>query len=166
MQVPAQLFCIDVHSRGCEPEKLLVTTKTVCHAKGAIMMTEYGISGRTTTAGMVVFLLLSITAPMQALADDAPSAEEVETNVSDHTYQGSMSVAGSGFAEYYAADGSIKANDYSGAWRAEDGAMCFQYGDKPESCFEVRFHGPSMEMYKDGELDGNGMLIEGNPNDF
>ena len=44
--------------------------------------------------------------------------------------------------------------------------MCFQYGDKPESCFEVIFNGPSMEMYKDGALDGNGMLIEGNLNNF
>ena len=129
-------------------------------------MTENRIAGRTTAVGAAVFLLLSITAPVQALADDAPSAEEVEANVSDHTYQGSMSVAGSGFAEYYAPDGSIKADGYSGVWRTEDGTMCFQYGDKPESCFEVRFHGPSMEMYKDGELDGNGMLIDGNPNNF
>lgn len=129
-------------------------------------MTENGISGRTLLAAAVAFQLLSTTTSMPVLAEDAPSAKEVQANVSDHTYQGSMSVAGSGFAEYYASDGSIKADGYSGAWRAEDGAMCFQYGDKPERCFEVKFHGPSMEMYKDGKLDGNGMLIEGNPNNF
>lgn len=44
--------------------------------------------------------------------------------------------------------------------------MCFTYGDQPERCFEVKFNGPSMEMYRDGKLDGNGMLIEGNVNDF
>jgi hypothetical protein len=129
-------------------------------------MTGNRISGRILVAGTVASLLLSITALMPAYANDAPSAEEVKASVSDHTYQGSMSTAGSGFAEYYAPDGSIIADGYSGAWRAEDGAMCFQYGDKPEGCFEVKFHGPSMEMYKDGKLDGNGMLIEGNPNDF
>lgn len=129
-------------------------------------MTENSFSGRVLGMGLMAFLPLSITASTPVFADEAPSADEVQASVSDHTYQGSMSVAGSGFAEYYAPDGSIKADGYAGAWRAEDGAMCFQYGDKPESCFEVRFNGPSMEMYKDGELDGNGMLIEGNPNDF
>lgn len=116
--------------------------------------------------GAGIFLVLSFIASMSANADDAPTADQISAAVSDHTYQGSMSVAGSGFAEYYAADGSIRADDYSGKWRAEDGAMCFQYGDKPERCLDVRFHGPSMEMYKDGKLDGNGMLIEGNPNNF
>ncbi|MGI9486716.1 MAG: hypothetical protein ACR2RF_12730 [Geminicoccaceae bacterium] len=129
-------------------------------------MTENQTFGRILGVGTAAFLLLSITASEPSRADDAPSAEEVTAAVSDHSYQGSMSVAGSGFAEYYASDGSIKADGYSGTWRAEDGAMCFQYGDKLESCFEVRFHGPSMEMYKDGKLDGNGMLIEGNPNNF
>ncbi len=121
---------------------------------------------RMPAAATLACLVLSMAAFMPARADDVPSADEVNAAVSDHTYQGSMSVAGSGFAEYYAPDGSIRAEGYSGAWRAEDGAMCFQYGAKPESCFEVRFNGPSMEMYKDGELDGNGMLIQGNPNDF
>ncbi|MGI9450477.1 MAG: hypothetical protein ACR2QH_07565 [Geminicoccaceae bacterium] len=109
---------------------------------------------------------LLLTSPMVLAADDAPTADEVTAAVSDHTYQGSMSVAASGFAEYYAPDGSIRADGYSGKWRTEDGAMCFQYGDKPENCFEVRFNGPSMEMYKDGALDGNGMLIKGNANNF
>lgn len=108
-----------------------------------------------------VFLL-----PLGASAGKAPSAEEVSAAVSDHTYQGSMSSGGSGFAEYYAPDGTIRGEGYSGEWRVEDGAMCFKYGDKPESCFEVRIDGPSMVMYKDGEIDGNGMLIEGNPLDF
>lgn len=114
-------------------------------------------------AGAVIGL---VAGPMPALADDAPTADEISAAVGDHTYQGSMSVAGSGFAEYYAPDGSILADGYDGKWRSEDGSMCFQYGDKPEKCFDVRFNGPSMEMYKDGALDGNGMLIEGNVNDF
>lgn len=103
---------------------------------------------------------------MSANAGDAPTADQISAAVSDHTYQGSMSVAASGFAEYYASDGSIRADGYSGKWRTKDGAMCFQYGEKPENCFEVRFNGPSMEMYKGGEIDGNGMLIKGNPNNF
>ncbi|MGI9502175.1 MAG: hypothetical protein ACR2RE_03855 [Geminicoccaceae bacterium] len=129
-------------------------------------MTENGISEQMLGLGTKAILLLWVAASTPVLADDAPSVDEVQANVSDHTYQGSMSIAGSGFAEYYAPDGSIKADGYAGVWRAEDGAMCFQYGDKPERCFEVRFNGPSMEMDKDGELDGNGMLVQGNPNNF
>ena len=101
-----------------------------------------------------------------AAAGEKPTAAEIEKAVSDHTYQGSMSAAGSVFAEFYAADGSIKADGYTGKWRADDGTMCFQYGDKPERCFGVELQGPSMVMLKDGEIDGNGMLIPGNVNGF
>ncbi|MGI9508510.1 MAG: hypothetical protein ACR2QJ_04075 [Geminicoccaceae bacterium] len=118
-------------------------------------------------ASLASVILLASTASMPVLADDeAPTAADITAAVSDHTYQGSMNVADSGFAEYYAPDGTIRADGYSGTWRTEDGAMCFQYGDNPEKCFEVRLNGPSMEMYKDGALDGNGMLIEGNANNF
>ena len=122
--------------------------------------------GRRAVVGMAGAVLLSTAASMPALADEAPSADDISAAVSDHTYQGSMNVADSGFAEHYAPDGSIRADGYSGKWLTEDGVMCFQYGDKPETCFEVKFNGPPMEMYKDGVLDGNGMLFEGNPNDF
>ena len=126
---------------------------------------------RTPTQGIARSILVPFVAawlilPATASASEAPTAAELTAAVSDHTYQGSMSTAGSTFAEYYAPDGSIRAKGYSGNWRVEDGVMCFQYGSDPERCFEVRLHGPSMEMYKDGELDGNGMLISGNPNEF
>lgn len=116
-----------------------------------------------TATGLFVALLAGATA---GWAQTPPSANEIASAVSDHTYQGSMSAAGSGFAEYYAADGTIRAKGYSGKWRAEDGKMCFQYGDKPERCFGILLNGPSMEMLKDGKIDGNGMLLPGNPNNF
>lgn len=110
--------------------------------------------------------LLALMVPAAASAADEPSADEIADAVSDHTFQGSMSKADSTFAEYYSSDGSIRADGYSGKWRTEDGAMCFQYGSDPERCFQVKLRGPSMEMYNDGKLDGNGMLIDGNPSDF
>ncbi len=100
-----------------------------------------------------------------ALAGDPPSAQEISDAVSDHTYQGSMSGGGSGFSEYYAPDGSIRGVDYTGNWRTEDGIMCFNYGEG-DRCFGVTIDGPSMVMYKDGKIDGNGMLVPGNPNNF
>ena len=115
------------------------------------------------TAG---FTAVMLSLPVTLQAADKPTAAELTKAVSDHTYQGSMSAANSGFAEYYAPDGAIRADGYSGKWRVEDGLMCFQYGDKPERCFGVELHGPSMTMFKDGEVDGNGMLIRGNPSNF
>lgn len=126
---------------------------------------------KTRTAGtarkMLAAGLLALMVPAGAAsAADEPKADEIAGAVSDHTFQGSMSKAASTFAEYYSPDGAIRADGYSGKWRTEDGAMCFQYGSDPERCFQVKLRGPSMEMYQDGKLDGNGMLIEGNPNDF
>lgn len=113
---------------------------------------------------MAACVTMALAMPIAAHAEEKPTAAELTKAVSDHTYQGSMSAAGSGFAEFYAADGSIRGKNYSGAWRVEDGTMCFQYGDKPERCFGVELQGPSMVMLKDGKIDGNGMLIPGNPN--
>ena len=99
------------------------------------------------------------------LAGDAPTAQEIADAVSDHTYQGSMSAGGSGFSEYYAPDGTIRGADYTGTWRTEDGVMCFNYGQE-DRCFGITLDGPSMVMYKDDKIDGNGMLIKGNPQNF
>lgn len=114
-------------------------------------------------AGLAALVLTPVGA---AFAEEMPSASEIRDAVANHTYQGAMSQPESGFAEYYAPDGKIHGDGYSGQWRVEDGVMCFKYGDKPESCFEIAITGPSMVMYKDGEIDGNGMLIPGNPNGF
>ena len=121
---------------------------------------------RKTAVLAAGILALGLSMPMAAHAGESPKAAEISAAVSDHSYQGSMSKAGSVFSEYYAPDGAIKADGYSGKWRAKDGAMCFQYGDNPERCFEVTIDGPSMVMYKEGKIDGNGMLIPGNPNGF
>ncbi|MFD1157962.1 hypothetical protein [Roseovarius aestuarii] len=112
------------------------------------------------TAAMAITLCAS---PL--LAGDMPTAQEIADAVSDHTYQGSMSAGGSGFSEYYAADGTIRGVDYTGKWRTEDGVMCFNYG-QDDRCFGITLDGPSMVMYKDDKIDGNGMLIKGNPQDF
>ena len=102
--------------------------------------------------------------PSGARAADGLSAEEIAAAVSDRTYQGSMTE--DAFAEYYAADGSIRGKDYEGAWRTEDGTMCFTYGDGEETCWGVLLNGPAMTLLKDGVVDGSGMLVEGNPHGF
>ena len=108
--------------------------------------------------------LMSFAITAAALAMDKPSKGDIETAVSDKTYQGSM--LDNGFAEYYDAEGNIRGKDYTGKWRAEDGVMCFQYGDSAETCWQVQIDGPAMTMYKEGAIDGNGILVPGNPQKF
>lgn len=121
---------------------------------------------RSALAPIAMIAALVALGAEPAGADEAPDAAAISAAVSDHTYQGSMSAGGSGFAEYYAPGGAIRGDGYTGQWRVEDGTMCFKYGDNPERCFGVTIDGPSMVMYKDGQIDGNGMLIEGNPQGF
>lgn len=130
------------------------------------MMIERLLNTRALTALVVAAITISTLLPFAANAGNPPSADEISAAVSDSTYQGTMSAATSAFAEYYAPDGSIRADGYSGSWRTEDGLMCFQYGDKPEKCLGIELDGPSMVMFKDGEVAGNGMLLDGNPHDF
>ena len=127
------------------------------------MMSSKHITQPIQKISLLVGLIYLIPV-MQIQADETLLADEIKASVSDHTYQGSMTDAG--FVEYYQSDGTIKGEGYSGKWRVLDDTMCFQYGDKPENCWKVAIEGPAMTMYKDGNVDGNGMLIKGNPNDF
>ncbi len=115
---------------------------------------------RASGIGMVCWLVL----PVAIHAGDEPTAAEIVDAVSDRTYQGSMTK--NAFVEYYGPDGSIKGKNYAGKWRVENNSMCFQYGDKAENCWEVEIRDTAMTMIKDGKVDGNGMLIKGNPHNF
>ena len=103
---------------------------------------------------------VALTLPQISLAGANLTAEQIANAVSDHTYQGSMTK--DAFVEFYSADGSIRGKNYSGKWRTKDNAMCFQYGSKPETCWDVIIQDASMTMLKNGIVDGNGMLIKGN----
>ena len=84
---------------------------------------------------------------------------EIRAAVSDRTYQGTMLGINDAFTEYYAADGTIRGDGYTGKWRVSNNQMCFTYGDNPEKCWVMDIHGPSMIMFKDGAVDGNGILM-------
>ena len=116
---------------------------------------------RTNFVAMTGGVVLSA---LSAAVSATPTAGEINDAVSGATYQGSMTQ--SAFVEYYAPDGSIRGEGYSGQWRVEDGRMCFQYGSDPESCWHIELNGPAMTLIKDGAVDGAGMLIQGNPNEF
>lgn len=123
------------------------------------MMSKTAHATRTTlTTALSATLLLSSGL---ASAQTTPDAEAIADAVSDHSYQGSMSEANSGFNEYYASDGTIHGKGYKGEWTTKDGEMCFAYGEGP-TCYGVSLDGPSMVLRQDGTIKGSGMLIKGN----
>ncbi|WP_170329980.1 hypothetical protein [Ruegeria arenilitoris] len=109
-------------------------------------------------------LLTTFVAASSAAAGSIASKEEIQNAMSDHTYQGGM-LSGA-FTEYYAADGTIKGDGYTGVWKATDNGMCFQYGTDPENCWDLKIDGAAVTLYKDGKVDGAGVVVKGNPNEY
>jgi hypothetical protein len=100
-----------------------------------------------------------------ALAGTAATGEQITAAISGNTVQGSM-IASGAYTEFYGADGVIKGKDYSGKWRINGDTMCFQYGQDPEACWQVRIDGDQVTWVKDGKDDGTGTIVKGNPNSF
>ena len=107
--------------------------------------------------------LLAWTAP--AWAQDLASADAIRAAVSDHTVVGSMADSGA-YTEFYAADGTIRGDGYTGTWTVEGDAMCFDYGEDPATCWQVRLSGEQVAWVQDGAERGTGTIIVGNPNGF
>lgn len=102
--------------------------------------------------------------PVAVLAQDLATGAEISAAITGNTAQGSMTASGA-YTEFYAADGAIKAKDYSGKWTVEGDAMCFDYGEGKD-CWGVRIDGEAVTWVKDGADGGTGTIVAGNPNGF
>lgn len=100
-----------------------------------------------------------------AFAGATATGEQITTAITGNTVQGSMMASGA-YTEFYGADGVIKGKDYAGKWRVSGDTMCFQYGQDPEACWQVRLDGDQVTWVKDGKDDGSGTIVKGNPNNF
>lgn len=92
------------------------------------------------------------------------SGDEITALIAGNTVTGSMS-SGQQYAEFYAEDGTIHGDGYTGTWSIDGDAMCFDYGEDP-TCYHVTADGQSVQWLLDGEVDGTGTVREGNPMDF
>lgn len=99
-----------------------------------------------------------------AMAQDLANGAAISAAISGNTVQGSMSASGA-YTEFYAADGMIKGQGYTGTWTVEGDAMCFDYGEGKD-CWGVRIDGESVTWVKDGADGGTGTIVAGNPNGF
>ena len=108
-------------------------------------------------------LLLAVS--VNALAGTGATGDQISAAISGNTVQGSM-IASGAYTEFYGADGVIKGKDYTGRWRVNGDTMCFQYGQDPEACRQVKIDGDQVTWVKDGKNDGTGTIVKGNPNNF
>jgi len=99
-----------------------------------------------------------------AMAQDLATGAEISAAIAGNTVQGSMSASGA-YTEFYAADGAIKGDGYTGTWTVEGDAMCFDYGEGKD-CWGVRIDGEAVTWVKDGADGGTGTIVAGNPNNY
>ena len=95
----------------------------------------------------------------------AATGDQIRAAIADSTVQGNMDASGP-YAEFYAADGTIKGKDYTGQWSVEGDAMCFAYEGTPKECWSVEISGDQVRWLKDGASQGTGTLLKGNANGF
>jgi hypothetical protein len=100
-----------------------------------------------------------------ALAGEILTGDQITQLLSGKTVTGAME-SGGDYAEFYQADGTIKGKDYTGSWSVEGDSMCFQYGSDPKDCWQVGADGDNVEWIKDGMVEGTGLIVDGNPNNF
>lgn len=109
--------------------------------------------------------LLVALAAFPAAAQDFASGDAIRAAIPGNTVQGSMTASGT-YAEYYATNGEIRGADYTGAWAVEGDRMCFDYGDDPATCWNVRISGNSVTWVTGTTEEGNGTILPGNPNNY
>ena len=111
---------------------------------------------------MRMFLPLLLLA-QPAFGGELATADMIRGALVGNTVEGSM-IASGGYAEFYAADGSLRAADYSGRWAVKGDKMCFTYGADPELCWSVTITGNRVVWLGDaGEEEGQGTIKPGNP---
>ena len=114
---------------------------------------------------LLVSAVLLLATGSIALAGATATGDQINAAISGNTVQGSM-IASGAYTEFYGTDGVIKGKDYTGKWRVNGDTMCFQYGQDPEACWQVKLDGEQVTWVKEGKEDGTGTIVKGNPNNF
>ena len=93
------------------------------------------------------------------------SGDEINAVLAGNTVKGSMKESGA-YEEFYDPDGSVKGEDFSGKWRIDGDSMCVEYDEEPETCWQVKLDGGKVTWINDGEEEGTGTILQGNPKGF
>lgn len=106
-----------------------------------------------------ILCLMLVSGP--AFAETPVKADAIRKALVGNTVAGNMMASG-GYAEFYAADGTIRAADYTGNWAIKGDRMCFDYGDAAETCFAVALTGNRVVWLGEGGEEGAGVIQPGN----
>jgi hypothetical protein len=95
------------------------------------------------------------------------TGEEIRSQIVGNTVSGQM---GAAFTEFYNPDGSIHGSSgdgaYQGKWHIDGDALCLEY-DEPLGCRKIALDGETVTyITEEGEVDGSGTLLKGNPNHY
>jgi hypothetical protein len=112
----------------------------------------------------VTALAFALAVPFAAQAQDMAAGADITAAIAGNTVQGSMSASGA-YTEFYAADGTIRGQGYTGTWTVEGDTMCFDYG-QGKDCWGVRIDGEAVTWVQNGADGGTGTILAGNPNNF
>jgi hypothetical protein len=113
---------------------------------------------------ILVFAVAALL-PTVALAADLATGKEIMAAVTGNTIEGGMTETGA-YSEFYAADGTIKADGYTGIWAIQGNTMCFSYDGEPLDCIGVKIKGDMVSWIEDGKESGTGKILKGNPYKF
>ena len=100
-----------------------------------------------------------------AFADGhSADAAAIKAAIPGNTVQGGMS-DGTADSEFYDADGTIKAADYTGHWGLVGDKMCFDYGEGV-GCWNVKIDGDQVTWMNGDVAEGTGTIVSGNVNEY
>lgn len=105
---------------------------------------------------------LLCTAGGMVLAQATSPGAAITAAVSGNTISGNMAASGA-FEEFFAENGQIRGNGYSGQWRVDGNALCLAYDGDPPGCWELMINGNAIIWIGRSGEEGTGTIIKGNP---
>jgi len=118
--------------------------------------------------GLVAAALIWLAVALPAAAGPPTlTGDEIRSQIVGNTVSGEM---GTAFTEYYNPDGTIHGSSadgaYQGKWHIDGDTLCLEY-DEPLGCRKIALEGDKVTyVTEEGEVDGSGTLIKGNPNHY
>lgn len=110
-------------------------------------------------------LCVGMSSISSANAQTTSSGAGIASAISGNTLKGTMAASG-GFEEFFAVDGQIRSNDYSGSWTIDGKRLCLSYDGDPASCWELVIDGANVTWIGRYGEEGSGIIIPGNPKGF
>ncbi|MER0237217.1 hypothetical protein [Fulvimarina sp. MAC8] len=109
--------------------------------------------------------ILATTASILAFSVPAfaqSSAEDIREALVGNTFQGSM--GSSEYSSYFGEDGTYADATTTGTYEITEDGVC--YPETDYGCYQAEIEGDQLEWFKDGESEGTGTIVEGNPMEF